>query len=346
MTLPRKQKWPEQDLELVTACPFCGSAERNIAFHSVEDTAFQCAPGKWTYWDCNECGALYLNPRPTISSIGDAYKKYYTHDIAGKSSCLSNLKALLRNECLSYRLRCQVLPSLHFPALFNPLISLISTKIKIPFGWDMLASLPKGRLIDVGCGDGRTVAVAQRIGWNATGIEIDPEACTRARSSGLDIVNGDYALLDDFSNQLDCIMCSHVLEHVHDPLDLLKKLQAALKPGGYLLLTLPNSLSKLRYHFGDNWRGLEAPRHLAIPSERYLVQWLTNAGFEVQSGNDNALDSAAESFRIVRRAMSVSREDLRRARALPKHGVLKQGGNDFIKLVCRLKPDPIAHVEK
>lgn len=346
MTLPIKQEWPQQDLESVSACPFCSGLERKIAFHSVEDTAFQCAPGKWTYWDCNQCGTLYLDPRPTVTAIGNAYKKYYTHGRVAGPSVFSRFKSRLRNECLSYRLKCELVPRLHLPKSIDPLISLVSVHVKTPFGWDVLARLPKGRFIDVGCGDGRTVALAKCLGWDATGIEIDLQACATARSSGLDIINGDYARLAEFPNQLDCIMCSHVLEHVHAPLDLLKKLQSALKPGGLLLLTLPNSLSKLRYYFGDNWRGLEAPRHLAIPSERYLIQWLVNAGFEVQSVADDALDCAAESFRIIRRDMMVNHDDLRRARKLSQAGTLKQGGHDFIKLICRAHLERPTHVKK
>ena len=329
------QKWPEQDLESVPTCPFCNGTERKIAFSSVKDTAFQSAPGKWTYWDCNDCGSLYLDPRPTASTIGTAYKKYYTHDSVEKSSAGFLLKSRLRNECLSRKLKCEVLPRLHLPKVLSPLISMISTQVKMPFGWGVLAKLPKGRFIDVGCGNGQTVAVAQCLGWESTGIEIDSLACARAHSSGLQIIKGDYARLAEFPNQMDCIMCSHLLEHVHEPLDLLRKLQSALKPGGHLLLTLPNSLSKLRYYFRDDWRGLEAPRHLAIPSEAYLIQWLVNAGFEVESVADDALDSAAESFRIIRRAMAVNDDDLRRARKLSQTGILKKGGNDFIKLICR-----------
>ena len=343
MTLSLKPEWPEQDLESVPMCPYCSGLERKVAFSSVKDTAFQCAPGKWTYWDCNDCGSLYLYPRPTATTIGTAYKKYYTHDLGENSSVFSRLKSRLRNECLSHRLNCEVAPRLHFPKTIAPIISLISRHVKTPFGWSVLTKLPKGRFIDVGCGDGQTVAIAQSLGWDAAGIEIDPQACARARSSGLNIISGDYVKLSEFSQQMDCIMCSHVLEHVHDPLDLLQKLRSALKPGGHLLLTLPNSLSKLRYYFRDDWRGLEAPRHLAIPSESYLIQWLANAGFEVQSVADDALDSAAESFRIVRRALTVNDDDLRRARKLTQTDTLKQGGSDFIKLICRARPEIPTH---
>jgi SAM-dependent methyltransferase len=192
----------------------------------------------------------------------------------------------------------------------------------------------------VGCGEGRTVVLAQQLGWDAMGIEIDPTAVRAAQKTGLNILEGDYNQLTKYEKQFDCIMCSHVLEHVHEPRDFLKKLQSALKPGGVLLLTLPNSLSALRRHFGANWRGLEAPRHLCIPSEPTLIQILKSAGFNLESFADNNTDTAAESYRIQRRGLSGAPEDAKKARELQLSPLSFQSGNDFIKLVCHFPVDP------
>lgn len=337
MTSPLDQEWPEQDLERVHSCPYCGSHERTLAYKDVQDWSFHCAPGKWNYWDCVNCQSLYLDPRPTQSTIGAAYAKYYTHSNGEPASLLQAMKARLRNECLSQKLNANIEPRLHLPKILNGLIALIGKRVVMPFGWMTLANHPKGRFMDVGCGAGMTVAMAQQLGWNAMGLEIDPAAVRTAQQSGLNIVEGTYEKLMQYEGKLDCIMCSHVLEHVHDPLDLLVKLKTALKPGGLLLLTLPNSLSALRRHFGADWRGIEAPRHLSIPSEPQLMQLLAESGFSVQSVADNGIETAAESYRIQRRGSVINKQDITKARQLNIRPLAISAGNDFIKFVCEAR---------
>jgi 2-polyprenyl-3-methyl-5-hydroxy-6-metoxy-1,4-benzoquinol methylase len=329
------QAWPIDGLEDVEACPFCRSIDRTLAYDSVQDWSFECAPGRWQYWDCVACKALYLHPRPTRSTIGSAYGQYYTHTNSESRSVLGTLKDLARNECLSHLLKASIEPRMHVPKLFKRLVASISHKVAIPFGWRELAALPKGEFMDVGCGAGLTVSVAKQLGWQAMGLEIDPVAVSEAQRKGLNIVEGAYDRLSQYPLQFDCIMVSHVLEHVHDPLDMLATLKLALKPNGVLLISLPNALSVLRYHFGANWRGLEAPRHLAIPSQDHLKSLLTALGFVVEVQSDARLPTAAASFRIGRRGSQLSPEDLTLARNLESSMVAAYPGNDFIKFACR-----------
>lgn len=333
MTIAFDEDWPAQETEEIPACPYCGSRSRDLAYENVRDWSFQCAPGKWSYWDCVDCQSLYLNPRPTIESVGAAYAHYYTHGDA-PVGIFGNLKYLLRNECLSYRFNVDITPRLGLPSLLRPVLQRIAHYIKLPFGWTFLESAHKGRFIDVGCGDGRTVALAKQLGWKAMGVEIDPAAVTEARRKNLDVVEGTYAALATFPYQFDCIVCSHVLEHVHDPLDLLRILRNSLAPGGMLLLTLPNASSALRRHFGENWRGLEAPRHISIPSELQLRKLLEQLEFEVHSYADNEAPTAAESYRIQRRSQTINREDRHRAQHLKIVPLDTPNGNDFIKFAC------------
>lgn len=136
----------------------------------------------------------------------------------------------------------------------------------MPFGWRELESLSRSRFLDVGCGSGQTVALTKQLGWQATGLGVDPLAVREARLGGLDIVEGTFEQLFNFEGKLDCVMCSHVLKHVHQPLQLLALLHASLRPGGALLLTLPNVLSAVRQHFGVNWRGLGSAPTSVHPS--------------------------------------------------------------------------------
>ena len=337
MKTPLDQEWPAEGLEPVDACPYCDSPQRTLAYGNVQDWSFHCAPGKWNYWDCVSCQSLYLDPRPTRSTIGAAYARYYTHYSTEPVSFLQAMKTRLRNECLSQKLNADIKPRLYLPKLLNGVVAGIGQRVVMPFGWTVLANRPKGRFMDAGCGAGQTVALARQFGWDAMGLEIDPTAVRTAQESGLTILEGTYEELAQFEGQFDCIMCSHVLEHVHDPRDLLAKLKLALKPGGLLLLTLPNSLSALRHHFGANWRGLEAPRHLAIPSQPRLMQLLTESGFSIQSMADNGIETAAESCRIQRRGAVLNRQDIVMAHQLDIQPLATAAAdNDFIKLVCEV----------
>lgn len=334
MSSPLDQAWPEEGLERVEACPYCGSDQRTLAYKDVQDWSFFCAPGKWDYWDCVNCKSLYLDPRPTPSTIGLAYARYYTHGDTGPVSFLGALKTRLRNECLSLRLSVNIEPRLHLPKMLNRPTAMVGKRVLVPFGWMQLANQVRGRFMDVGCGAGLTVSVAQQMGWEAMGLEIDPAAVRAARRNGLNIVEGTYEQLTQYQHQFDCIMCSHVLEHVHNPRNFLVKLKAAIKPGGVLLLTMPNSLSALRYHFGADWRGLEAPRHLSIPSESQLMLLLEEFGFSMRSLADDGAETAAESYRIQRRGAVLIRQDISKSRQLATQPATQPAGNDFIKVVC------------
>ena len=333
---PLDQPWPAAELEDVKSCPFCQKHPRTLAYQGVQGWALHCAPGSWTYWDCNTCQSLYLSPRPTPESIAHAYKQYYTHADAQSASRFQRLKTRLRNECFSQRLQANIEPRLHLPHALQGVIRKIGQRVILPFGGLELASSPRGRFLDVGCGAGQVVKLAQQLGWQAMGLEMDPLAVKMARKNGLEILQGRTELLLDFEDTFDCIMCSHVLEHVHQPQELLVQLKNALKPGGMLLMILPNSLSALRQYFGAHWRGLEAPRHLAIPSEPALVSLLEELGFSVKSLADARCETAAESYRIQRRSLVLNKADSQKARRLDINPLATPHGNDFIKLVCRL----------
>lgn len=332
--------WPSSDLERVEACPYCGSRNRAIAYRDVQDWSFYCAPGRWTYWDCGDCQALYLDPRPSKDSIWVAYKTYYTHTTHAQNhaqvSLFQLMKERLNNECLNHKYGAAITPRLHLPKALGCLLAPFEKRVAKPFGLEELATLPKTKFVDVGCGSGETVKLAQQLGWEAMGLEVDPAAVQAAQAERLNIIEGTYEQLDNYRNQFDCVMCSHVLEHVHNPRELLEKLRASLREGGVLLLSLPNSQSALRAYFGENWRGLEAPRHLAIPAQRKLVELLAELGFKVASIQSGALDTAVESYRIARRGLRVTRGDVHMAVKLGKVQRIDRSNNDFIKLVCKL----------
>lgn len=297
--------WPAEDLEYIERCPYCDSTERTLAYKDVQDWSFYSAPGKWSYWDCTQCEALYLNPRPTESSIGKAYAKYYTHNSSGKT-LRQNIKTRIKNECFYHWKNANLMPRLHIPKLFSFLLSPLKLMLHVPFELDTLVSLPKGKLLDVGCGSGNMLSVAKQLGWEVTGLEIDTNAVKAARLRGLSVIEGGYQKLEQLAGAFDCIICSHVLEHVHHPLELMGLLSNALKPHGVLLISYPNAKSHIKSEFGINWRGLEAPRHISIPSLGWMIKKLHNQLYvEIKQVKINGV-TLPESIRIRNRKLKTS----------------------------------------
>lgn len=323
-------------MEKVNHCPYCGSSKRMLAYKDVQDWSFYCAPGKWSYWDCKQCCAIYLDPRPTAATIGKAYDTYYTHNV-NNESIFQVCKNRLKNECLSHWLNTDISPRLHLPKILAWLLTPLKSRSFESFGLRELVSLPKGSLMDVGCGSGQTLSLAKQLGWQAMGVEIDPAAVRAARTQYLNVLEGTYEKLDDYKQEFDCIVCFHVLEHVYNPQDMLIKLKEALKPGGTLLLSLPNATSALRYHFGENWRGLEAPRHLSIPSMHQLKANLEEMGFSVKEVQLNVFPTASESSRIQRRAAKPNTYDKAVKKMLiANEAVVADKQPDFIQFICVL----------
>ncbi len=327
--------WPASEMEFVGNCPYCGGTENKSAYGEVQDWAFSCAPGRWTYLDCAGCGSLYLHQRPTERSIAKAYASYYTHGQASHQGAMTSLKLRLRHEVWSHAMGVSIPPRLNLPSWAGRGLQPLQSSIVEPFGLRQMARLPKGLLIDVGCGDGQKLELASNLGWKAIGLELDGAAVKAARARGLQVREGGYALLADYAGQADCIVCSHVLEHVHRPLHLLHRLLSTLKHGAVLLLSTPNASSYLRHHYGANWRGLEAPRHLAIASSTWLQNWLEGQGLQCTQVQSFDLECAVESERIARRDDAASALDERSAKQLlarlPKPTLAHQ---DAMQLVC------------
>ncbi len=315
-------------------CPVCSSTHRDLLHEGVRDWSFFSAPGSWSYWRCRECGSVYLNPLPRPEAIGRAYASYYTHVGVTSGIGWRRLKTRWKNERLSVRLARNISPRLHLPGFLASFVSLKANRMDLAFGWQELAELNPGELMDVGCGAGATLALARQLGWMVHGLEMDPAAVQAARDDGLDVLQGGFERLGEFTAAFDALVCSHVIEHVFDPVEMIRLMHAALRPGGVLLLATPNAESDVHQHFGKYWRGLEAPRHLVLFTESTLSDLLTAAGFQVKSHSDGCLETARESARIARQGRRVVAADREEARRLEHALARTPQGQDFIKLVA------------
>lgn len=263
------QSWPEEGLEYVERCPYCGSGDRILAYKDVQDWSFYCAPGKWNFWRCIPCATLYLNPRPTECTIGDAYASYYTHVGEGLDNKLTSysipkLIKLIRNGYLNKTLGTNYSDAVALPIWLYRILGGIGLLPRSPLH-DISRRLP-GKMLDIGCGSGKLLKFAKQLGWDVVGIELDENAAKASRVEGLNVIHGSFTEIEQLDQQFDLIVCSHVLEHVYDPALLISLSLSRLAKEGEFWLQWPNPCADGLEYFGGHWRGLEAPRHIAIPS--------------------------------------------------------------------------------
>jgi SAM-dependent methyltransferase len=147
------------------------------------------------------------------------------------------------------------------------------------FPFRLLAVQRKGNLLEVGCGDGGSLEIARQFGWNTVGVDFDSKAVDNARSKGLDVHHGQLQNLHLADNSFDMILMNHVIEHVHDPLGLLRECYRILRRGGRFAMLTPNSESWGCSYFRGDWRGLEPPRHIHIFNCQTLRELGRKAGF-------------------------------------------------------------------
>jgi 2-polyprenyl-3-methyl-5-hydroxy-6-metoxy-1,4-benzoquinol methylase len=277
-----EQPWPGGELERQAACPVCEGVERELLHGSLGDNVFFVAAGRWNLYRCSRCHSAYLDPRPNEASIGRAYGVYYTHAVRSqphRTGLLRQWQRALTNGYLNARYGTQRQPASRLGVWVARMLPVRRQKRDAEFRF--LPKPPGGqRLLDIGCGNGDFLANARDAGWDAVGIDADPEAVAIARQRGLDVRTGSIELFAGETGCFDAITLSHVLEHLHDPGQMIRAVHRLLKPGGVLFVDTPNIQSGGARRWGRNWRGLESPRHLVIFSMAGLVGMLKSAGFE------------------------------------------------------------------
>lgn len=251
--------------ETQSVCYLCGK-QGMLFYRNLVDCLFG-APGEWTFRKCPDpdCALIWLDPRPTPTDVGKAYRNYYTHGQTNNTQ--------------------QTRPARIIRAILHK-ISIIMLGLRAErrrYKCMYLDKIPPGRLLEVGCGNGKRLARLKALGWDVTGQEIDPVAAGYVRKvRDIDVHVGLLETMEAVE-KYDVVIMSHVIEHAHDPIALLAACNRALKENGLLILLTPNAASYGHRRFGAAWRGLEPPRHLHLFTCTTLLQISQKAGFNRQS---------------------------------------------------------------
>lgn len=276
--------WPADELERVAACPVCGGRERSLLLDGLRDNVFFVAPGRWCMYRCVRCRSGFLDPRPDAAHIGKAYGRYFTHAAGAARADASELHGFrllrrgLANGYVNARYGTHYVPSSALGPLAARLLPGMRQPLDARFRYLPKPS-PGQRVLDVGCGNGDFLEAATDAGWDAVGLEPDPDAAAVGQARGFDVRAGGLEVLDGLSSCFDAVTLNHVIEHLHSPGDALAVILRVLKPGGVLYIDTPNIDSLGAAAFGRHWRGLEPPRHLVLFTPSSLVGLLRQAGF-------------------------------------------------------------------
>lgn len=217
------------------------------------DRLYGTTDEKFRVVECRTCRLLRLYPRPEPTRLQQYYPETYW-DIAKKES-----SSLIAEHCRRFALRDHV----RFVEK-----ALAKTDVE-------------GPVLDVGCRGGLFLKILRERGHPGIGLDSSLRAATTAweinRTPAV-CATLCHAPLPDSS--FAAVTMFHVLEHLYDPPSYLEAARRLLKPGGRLIIQVPNAASWQFLLLGENWRGLDVPRHLWSFRAAELETLLDRSGFE------------------------------------------------------------------
>jgi len=143
-------------------------------------------------------------------------------------------------------------------------------------------------LLDVGAGTGDFLLTAKRKDWNVQGVEPNEDAKLRAHEKGIDLCASIGTLTD---TKYDVITLWHVLEHIPNLNDEIKKLVALLNEKGTLVVAVPNFKSYDAQHYKNFWAAYDVPRHLWHFSKEAIEKLFSAHGMKVINIKPMVFDS-------------------------------------------------------
>ena len=250
-----------------STCPLCRGAGRHD--FTGRDLMFG-GDTTYEYHQCTSCGAVYQTPMPSHEQITGFYPDNYTvYDENIKLKPRDALERAMLNVSYGYK-------HLQAPAalkLLTPLLAPFRDRNSLPYEHG-------GRMLDIGCANGRFMLRMQQLGWQVQGVEFNQTAVDICGRNNLDVFHGELEDAGLEENTFDLITARHVIEHVPNPDAFIADIARLLKPGGRMHLRTPSSEALGRRIFGEFWYANDAPRHLFLFSKQNLNMLAARHGLE------------------------------------------------------------------
>jgi SAM-dependent methyltransferase len=237
----------------IVSCNLCQSSWSKQLFQ-LSDLLLERDDVQVSLVQCQECGLVYQNPRPSFDEMGQHYPPEYES---------------------------------HAPTLKNSNNSLLLNRA-LQYGMDkrrrfITRQKNQGRLLDIGCATGHFLRNMGKLGcWELMGVETSVYAAEIARDKyNLDVFAGTVEEANYPDQFFDVITMWDVMEHLHNPLESLYEINRILKEDGTLVFRVPNGNSWDAKLFGSTWAGLDAPRHLYVFTPKTITKMLHLSKFKI-----------------------------------------------------------------
>jgi SAM-dependent methyltransferase len=232
-------------------CPLCNSLDARAILEKNLETAG--ATVGFRLWRCTACGLVRTEPQLTPHEL----EPFYAEEYWGEGGIEATGENWIRRD------------QRHRTGFLQRFRS-------------------EGSVLDVGCGLGFFLRALDPKHWDRYGVEPMPVPYRQAaRSLGPDRVhNGDLIAARLPSKKFDAITFWDSLEHLPNPRAVLQEAGRLLRPGGIVVIGLPNFGSYQARHFGEDWFGLSLPHHLCHYTNETLTRLLETCGLRVRVMED------------------------------------------------------------
>jgi len=229
-------------------CPLCSGTSSHVLRRLT--VSHPRVAGTYRLRRCRDCDLVYLTPRLEDTTLAMLYgEEFYFPEDSAFSGIAERVKELIQDA------RRHV----------------VEKRARV------------GRILDVGSGDGAFVHHMASHGWDATGLDFSPAASELAARRGLRgrYLMGSLADHDLPLRSFDAVTMWQVLEHIGEPVAMMRQVHALLRPGGLLVASVPNIDGLTASLTRERWWGLDVPRHLVHYTPPTLRRVLEEAGLHV-----------------------------------------------------------------
>jgi 2-polyprenyl-3-methyl-5-hydroxy-6-metoxy-1,4-benzoquinol methylase len=241
--------------DFLMKCPVCGTESTQLLFRSENRHGrhLQEPHTEFNVYQCTGCGLLGL---PEVETDESYYQVYYPQGYHSPTQI--GLLGRAWERVSSFLVQHKV----------NFMKRYIQTPCK---------------LLDVGCGTGGFLKQLDVGSFDAHGLEPVKEAVEAAQQAGLKVTQGNILTDALVPESYDVVTLWHVFEHIKDPATALNRIYSVLKPGGVLVMTMPNVNSMAAQLGGKYWFHLDSPRHLWLYNETNIRQLLSASNFRIKT---------------------------------------------------------------
>ncbi|MBM3763166.1 MAG: class I SAM-dependent methyltransferase [Acidobacteria bacterium] len=233
------------------ACVACGSREMTTLFHAG-DRLYRTTSKSFLVVECERCRLIRLYPKPKPEELATYYPSDYWHNDSGGT--ITSIEEFYRR-----------------------LVSMDH----IRFLEGAIAGAGGGLVMDVGCGGALLLRLLRERGHRVLGSDFSLDAASIAwGQNGVPAFCGTLTQAPLREESVSVLSMFHVLEHLYKPDEYLAAAHRLLKPDGRLVIQVPNAASWQFLMFGENWNGIDVPRHLHNFRLNDVYVLLDRCGFE------------------------------------------------------------------